>query len=140
MSLGTCLVLQPHASYIVSLQHVPMYHSTSCEHLNMLVVHGHGRGTHLSTCLVYAAFVVAFAACVNGCEFFGFVFGFVTLVVDGHGRCKRLNTCLVFELCALCVISLQDVSMFDDASGARAWTRQAPWYLPCGEAVCIVCC
>ena len=28
----------------------------------------------------------------------------------------------------------------DFAGGARAWTRQAPWYLLCGEAVCIVCC
>ena len=28
---------------------------------------------------------------------------------------------------------------FDFASGAQAWTRQAPWYLPCGEAVCVVC-
>ena len=27
---------------------------------------------------------------------------------------------------------------FDFAGGARAWTRQAPWYLPCGEVVCIV--
>ena len=23
--------------------------------------------------------------------------------------------------------------------GALAWTRQAPWYGPCGEAVCVVC-
>ena len=23
--------------------------------------------------------------------------------------------------------------------GAWAWTRQAPWYMPCGEAVCVVC-
>ena len=27
---------------------------------------------------------------------------------------------------------------FDFAGGARAWTRQASWYLPCGEAVCVV--
>ena len=32
------------------------------------------------------------------------------------------------------------VVVVDFAGGARAWTRQAPWYLPCGEAVCIVCC
>ena len=24
------------------------------------------------------------------------------------------------------------------AGGAWTWMRQAPWYLPCGEAVCIV--
>ena len=28
---------------------------------------------------------------------------------------------------------------FDSASGGRAWTRQAPWYLPCGESVCVMC-
>ena len=28
---------------------------------------------------------------------------------------------------------------FDFASVARAWTRQAPWCVPCGEAVCVVC-
>ena len=31
---------------------MPVFHSTSCERLNMLVVHGHGRGTRLGTCLV----------------------------------------------------------------------------------------
>ena len=28
----------------------------------------------------------------------------------------------------------------DFAAIAWAWTRQAPWYLPCGEAVYIVFC
>ena len=69
-SLGTCLLLEPGASGVMSLQHVPMFHSASCECLNMLIVHGHGQGTRLATCLVYAAFVVAFVACVNGHEFF----------------------------------------------------------------------
>ena len=40
--LGTCLVLEPHVSGVMSLQHVPMFHSISCERLNMLVAHGHG--------------------------------------------------------------------------------------------------
>ena len=31
------------------------------------------------------------------------------------------------------------VIVVDFAGGSRAWTRQAPWYLPCGEAVCVVC-
>ena len=31
------------------------------------------------------------------------------------------------------------MSVFDYISGARAWTRQAPWYVPCGEAVCVMC-
>ena len=26
------------------------------------------------------------------------------------------------------------------AGGARAWTWQALWYMPCGDAVCDVCC
>ena len=34
------------------------------------VVHRNGRGTHLGTCLVYAACVVAFVACVNGDRFY----------------------------------------------------------------------
>ena len=50
--LGTCLVLQPGASGVVSLQHVPKFHFASCERLNMLVVHGHGRCKSLGTCLV----------------------------------------------------------------------------------------
>ena len=28
--LGTCLVLQPYASCVVSLQHVPMFHYAGC--------------------------------------------------------------------------------------------------------------
>ena len=28
----------------------------------------------------------------------------------------------------------------DYASSAQAWTRQAPWYMPCGKAMCVVCC
>ena len=48
----------------------------------------------------------------------------VLLVVHGHGRGKRLGTCLVLKLCALCVVSLQHVSVFHYTGGARAWTRQ----------------
>ena len=36
-------------------------------------------------------------------------------------------------------LSLQHVSMFQYASYARAWTRQAPWYVPCAPAVCVRC-
>ena len=64
--LDTCLVLESRALCVVSLQHVPMFHSAGRERLNMLLVHGHGRGT----CLMYTAFVVAFVACFNGYEFF----------------------------------------------------------------------
>ena len=37
------------------------------------------------------------------------------------------------------VVVIVVVVDFNFAGGARAWTRQAPWYLPCDEAVCIVC-
>ena len=67
--LGTSLVLQLHESCVVSLQYVPVFQCASCERLKMLAVHSHGRGTCLCTCLVYAACVVAFVACVNGDEF-----------------------------------------------------------------------
>ena len=29
--------------------------------------------------------------------------------------------------------------IFYYSNGARAWRRQTPWYVPCGEAVCVVC-
>ena len=58
-SLGTCLLHEPCALCVMSLQHVLMFQYVGCAHLNMLVVHGHGRGTHLSTCLVCAVCAVA---------------------------------------------------------------------------------
>ena len=48
---------------------MPMFQCASCERLKMLTMHGHGRGTCLGACLVDAACVVAFVACVNGDEF-----------------------------------------------------------------------
>ena len=63
----------------------------------------------------------------------------ITLVVHGHGRGKRLGTWLAVKPCVSCFVSLQHVSMFDCVGGAQAWTRQAPWYVPCGEAVCVMC-
>ena len=66
------------------------------------VVHGHGGGTCLGTCLVYATCVVAFVACVNGDQ-------------------------VLFYTRFYCT------------GCARAWTRQAPWYMPCARAACLVC-
>ena len=37
-----------------------------CQCLIVLVVHRHGRGMRLGTCLVYAMCVVAIVACVTG--------------------------------------------------------------------------
>ena len=62
------------------------------------------------------------------------------LAVHRHGRGKRLGTSLVLELHVSCVVSLQYVSMFEYAGCARVWTRQAPWYVPCARAACILCC
>ena len=37
---------------------------------------------------------------------------------------------------AIVVVVVVDL---DFVHGAQAWTRQASWYLPCGEVVCIMC-
>ena len=36
-------------------------------------------------------------------------------------------------------MDLDDDDDDDDCTCARAWTRHAPWYVPCGTAVCLVC-
>ena len=68
------------------------------------VVHGHGRGTPLGTCLVQlqcVSCVAASAACVTVDK--GSVVDFITPVVHGHGRGTRLGTCLVQLQCVSCV-------------------------------------
>ena len=60
-------------------------------------------------------------------------------VVHGHGRGKRLDTCLVLKPRASGVVSLQHVSMAQYAGCARAWMRQAPWYVPCASSGCVGC-
>ena len=37
------------------------------------------------------------------------------------------------------VVAIVVVFDFDFDGGARVWTRQAPWYLPYGEVVRIIC-
>ena len=44
----------------------------------------------------------------------------ILLVVHRHGRGKRLGTSLVVKLYTSCFVSLEHVSMFDYAGGARA--------------------
>ena len=65
----------------------------------MLVVHGHGRGMRLGTWLLYAAFVVAFVACVNAYEFF------VLYLIVLHQLCMGMDdaTPLIRSLCFSCV-------------------------------------
>ena len=47
---------------------------------------------------------------------------------------------LVAMRAAIFVVVVVVVVDSDSADGALAWTRQAPWYLPCGEAMCVVFC
>ena len=68
------------------------------------VVHGHGRGMRLGTCLVQLQCVfcaVASAACVIADKLS--ILDFITPVVHGHGRGTRLGTCLVQLQCVSCV-------------------------------------
>ena len=70
------------------------------------VVHGHGGGTRLGTCLVQLQCVfcaVASAARVAANKLF--VLHCITLVVHGHGRGTRLGTCLVQLQCVFCAVA-----------------------------------
>ena len=67
-----------------------------------LVVHVHGRGTRLGTCLVQQQCVssaVALPACSNSDKCFCYVLDFIMLVVHGHGRGTCLGICLVQQQC-----------------------------------------
>ena len=48
-------------------------------------VHRHERGTRLGTCLVNAACVVAFVACVNADKFSVMYLIFIKSLMHGHG-------------------------------------------------------
>ena len=54
----------------------------------------------------------------------------ITPVVHGHERGKYPSMCLVVEPYASCAMSFQHVFVFNYPDGARAWTRQAHWYVP----------
>ena len=69
----------------------------------MLAEHGHGRGTCLCTCLVYAACVVAFVACVNGDEFS------VMYLILLHQFCMGMDEARALVL-VLCSSSVSPVS------------------------------
>ena len=69
-----------------------------------LVVHGHGRGTCLGTCLVQlqcVSYVAASVARVATNKLS--VLDFITSIVHGHGQGTRLGTCLVQLQCVSCV-------------------------------------
>ena len=69
----------------------------------MLVVHRHGQDMRLGTCLVYAAFVVAFVTCINGYEFS------VLYLILLHQLCMGMDdaSALVHALCLSCVHPVQ---------------------------------
>ena len=73
------------------------------------VVHGNGRGTRLSTCLVYATYVVSFVACVNGDRFSVMYLILLQSVVHGHERGTRLGTCLVYATCVADIVACMTV-------------------------------
>ena len=115
-----------------------------------LVVHGHGRGTHLDTCLVQQLCVscaMAFVACVNvsKCS--------VMFLISLHWLCTGMDEArtLVHALCssnvsrvpwpllhASMLVNVLLCSSFYEAGCAQAWTRHSPWYMPCAAAVCLM--
>ena len=149
--LDTCLV-QPHfVSCIVASAACITADKWSALHFITPVVHGHGQGTHLGTCLVQlqcVSCVVAFAACVttNKCC--------VLFLISLHLLCTSMDEArtLVRALCnysvspmsspllhAWLLINVVFCWWWHNTCSARAWTRHAPWYVPCAIVVCLMC-
>ena len=83
--------------------------------------------------------------CVNADKFSVYLILLKSLM-HGHGRCTRLGTCLVYTPCFVAFVACENADKFSvyvlhfiEVSCARAWTRQAPWYVPCASAACILC-
>ena len=100
----------------------------------------------LGTCLVNTACVVVFVACVSADKFSVMYLILLQSLMHGHGRCTRLDTCLVYIPCVVAFVACENADRFSvyvlhfiEVSCARAWTRQAPWYVPCALAACILC-
>ena len=70
------------------------------------------EGTHLSTCLVYAACVIAFVACVNADKFSVMYLILLKSLMHGHGRCTRLGTCLVYTPCVVAFVACENADKF----------------------------
>ena len=67
-------------------------------------------------------------------------------VVHKHERGTRLSTCLVYTSCVVAFDACENADKFSvyvpdfiEVNYARAWTRHAPWYVPCVAVVCLVC-
>ena len=66
----------------------------------------------VDTCLVSAACVVAFCACVNGAKFSVMYLILLKSRMLGHGRCTRLGTCLVYTLCVVAFVACENADKF----------------------------
>ena len=109
-------------------------------------VHRHEGGTYLGTCLVNTTCVVGFVACVNADKFSVMYLILLKSLMHEYGRYTRLGTCLVYTPSFVAFVACEHANKFSvyvlhfiEVSCARAWTRQAPWYVPCALAACILC-
>ena len=66
----------------------------------------------LGTCLVNAACVVAFGACVNADKFSVMYLILLKSLMLGHGRCTRLGTCLVYTPCVVAFVACENADKF----------------------------
>ena len=62
------------------------------------VVHGHGQGKRLGTCLV----LEPCAFCVVSCSMCQCL---ILLVAHGYGRGMHLDTCLVYATCVMAIVA-----------------------------------
>ena len=66
----------------------------------------------LGTCLLHAACVVAFVACVNADKFSVMYLILLKSLMHGHGRCTRLGTCLVYTPCVVAFVACENADKF----------------------------
>ena len=97
-----------------------------CICFNMPILHGHA-GKRLGTCLVLRVSRVLLVYSMRQC--------FNMQFWHRHGQGKRLGTCLVLH--AVCLVCCYASVLI--CSSARAWTRQAPWYVPCALVRALCC-
>ena len=118
----------------------------------MPAVHGHGRGTRLGTCLVQqqgVSCIVAFATCVTANKCCVLFLILLYLLCAGMDEARALVRALCNNrvspmssplLRVWLLINVVFYCWLNNTSCARAWTRHAPWYVPCAAVVCLLCC
>ena len=110
-------------------------------------MHRHEGGTHLGTCLVNAACVVGFVASVNADKFSVMHLILLKSLMHGHGRYTHLGTCLVYTPSFVAFVACENADKFFcfmyfillKSALHEHGTKQAPWYVPCALAACILC-